>query len=166
MVAAAFRSIFALTDPDAVEARWDEVTDSLAERFPKAGESMREARSDVLAFRSFPTGHWRKIWSNNPLERLNKEIKRRSNVVGIFPNDPAAIRLIGAVLADQHDEWQIARRYLSEGSMSELAATASAGVLEPGSSTTVDGSGQSSTTVDGLAALSTGVDSLSALNEG
>ena len=95
MVAAAFRSIFALTDPDAVEARWDEVTDSLAERFPKAGESMREARSDVLAFRSFPTGHWRKIWSNNPLERLNKEIKRRSNVVGIFPNDPAVLRLIG-----------------------------------------------------------------------
>ena len=95
MVAAAFRSIFALTDPDAVEARWDEVTDTLAQRFPKAAESMRDARSDVLAFRSFPTGHWRKIWSNNPLERLNKEIKRRSNVVGIFPNDPAVLRLIG-----------------------------------------------------------------------
>ena len=67
----------------------------------------------MLAFTAFPRDHWRKIWSNNPLERLNKEIKRRSNVVGIFPNDAAAIRLIGAVLADQHDEWAIARRYLS-----------------------------------------------------
>ena len=81
---------------------------------------MRRARGDVLAFCAFPAAHWRKIWSNNPLERLNKEVKRRSNVVGIFPNDAAAIRLIGAVLADQHDEWAIARRYLSETSMARL----------------------------------------------
>ncbi|MCU1497999.1 MAG: transposase [Acidimicrobiales bacterium] len=122
MVSAAFRSIFALTDPKDVTARWDEVTDTLADRFPKAAESMRDARTDVLAFTPFPRAHWRKIWSNNPLERLNKEVKRRSNVVGIFPNDRAAIRLIGAVLADQHDEWAIARRYLSETSMAELTA--------------------------------------------
>jgi putative transposase len=119
-VAAAFRSIFALGTKTEIETRYDEVADMLAERFPKAAESMRAAKTDVLAFAAFPSGHWRKIWSNNPLERLNKEVKRRSNVVGIFPNDAAVIRLIGAVLADQHDEWAIARRYLSETSMAEL----------------------------------------------
>lgn len=120
MVSAAFRSIFALGDPDAVTARWDEVTDLFTSRLPRTAELMRDARGDVLAFTTFPKAHWRKIWSNNPLERLNKEIKRRSRVVGIFPNDPAVIRLIGAVLADQHDEWAIARHYLSETSMDEL----------------------------------------------
>ena len=121
-VAAAFRSIFALNTAEQVRARWDEVADMLTGRFPKAAELMNDANTDVLAFTAFPDSHWRKIWSNNPLERLNKEIKRRTNVIGIFPNDRAAIRLIGAVLSDQHEEWAIARRYMSNNSMADLAA--------------------------------------------
>ena len=124
MVAAVFRSIFTQATAAEVEARWDEVTDTLdGHGFTKAADSMRSAKHDVLAFTAFPKAHWRKIWSNNPLERLNKEIKRRTNVVGIFPNDAAVIRLVGAVLADQHDEWAIARRYVSEASLAELNDT-------------------------------------------
>ncbi len=124
MVAAAFRSIFAQTDPEKIAVRYDEVTDALAPRLPKAAELLADAKADVLAFSAFPQAHWRKTWSNNPLERLNKEIKRRSRVVGIFPNDTAAIRLIGAVLADQHDEWAVARRYLSEEPMERCMSRA------------------------------------------
>jgi putative transposase len=121
MVAAVFRTIFAQPDPATAAATWDEVRDQLASRFPKIGTLMDQAKAEVLAFTGFPRAHWSKIWSTNPLERVNKEIKRRARVVGIFPNEAAVIRLVGAVLADMHDEWQAGdRRYLSEGSMAQL----------------------------------------------
>ncbi|HLM38854.1 MAG TPA: IS256 family transposase [Microvirga sp.] len=121
MVAAVFRTVFAQPDANTVAATWDEVRDQLAHRFPKIGPLMDAAKTEVLAFSGFPRTHWSKIWSTNPLERVNKEIKRRARVVGIFPNDAAVIRLVGAVLADIHDEWQAGeRRYLSEASMALL----------------------------------------------
>jgi putative transposase len=132
MVAAAFRTVFAQLTAAEAAARWDEVADSLDARFPKAAASMRDAKVDVLAFSQFPFDHWRKIWSNNPIERLNKEIKRRTNVVGIFPTDASALRLIGAVLADQHDEWVIARRYLSEASMALLDTSGQTAPVQSG----------------------------------
>jgi putative transposase len=121
MVAALFRTVFAGIDADAVSAQWDHIAATLAERWPKAAALMEQAKPEVLAFSAFPTEHWRKIWSTNPLERVNKEIKRRSRVVGIFPNEAAVVRLVGAVLADLHDDWISSdRRYLSEASMAKL----------------------------------------------
>jgi transposase-like protein len=121
MVSAAFRTIFAQVSPEEIAAQWDHVEAMLAERFEKAAALMGRAKEEVLAFRTFPRAHWRQIWSTNPLERLNKEIKRRSRVVGIFPNEASAIRLTGAVVADIHDEWAAAeRRYFSEVSMADL----------------------------------------------
>ncbi|MDV8003197.1 IS256 family transposase [Rhodococcus sp. IEGM 1408] len=120
VVTAAVKTIFAHTEPDAVAEQWDQVADTFADSFPKVNTMMREAKSDVLAFTAFPRGHWQKIWSNNPIERLNKEIKRRADVVEIFPNPAAFLRLATSVVIDQHDEWQVTRRYLSETSMAEL----------------------------------------------
>ena len=125
-VTAAVKTIFAHTDPKEVAEQWDQVADTFAGPFPKAHAMMREAKTDVLAFTGFPRGHWQKIWSNNPIERLNKEIKRRADVVEIFPNSDAFLRLATAVVIDQHDEWQVGRRYLSETSMGELRAVIAA----------------------------------------
>jgi putative transposase len=119
-VMAAVKTIFAHTDPDAVGMQWDKVADTLAESFPKVASMMRDAKADVLAFRVFPKAHWQKIWSNNPIERLNKEIKRRADVVEIFPNPAAFLRLATAVVIEAHDEWQVTRRYVSDVSMDEL----------------------------------------------
>ena len=105
MAAAVFRTIFAQPDAAAVTEAWDQVADQLAASFAKIGPLMAGAKAEVLAFAAFPRTHWQKIWSTNPLERINKEIKRRSRVVGIFPNEASAIRLVGAILADLHDEW-------------------------------------------------------------
>ncbi len=121
MVLAAIRTIFAQPDAASVSEQLDEIVDKLEPRFPVVAAMLAEAKEDVIAFTAFPVSHWKKIWSTNPLERVNKEIKRRTDVVGIFPNEAAVTRLAGAVLLEIHDEWAIAeRRYLSEGSMARL----------------------------------------------
>ncbi len=121
MVLALIRTIWAQPDPAGVRDQLDAVADKLAAGFPVVAAMLREAREDVTAFAAFPFAHWKKIWSTNPLERVNKEIKRRSDVIGIFPNEAAILRLAGAVLLEIHDEWAIAeRRYLAEGSMALL----------------------------------------------
>jgi putative transposase len=125
-VTAAVKTIFAHTDPEEVAAQWDRVADTLAASFPKVAAMMSEAKTDVLAFTAFPKAHWQKIWSNNPIERLNKEIKRRADVVEIFPNPAAFLRLATAVVIEAHDEWQVTRRYLSDVSMDELRAVIAA----------------------------------------
>ena len=112
-VATMVRTIYQQPSPDEVHAQLDRVTDQLQNRFPQVASLLGEAGPDVLAFSTFPLAHWKKIWSNNPQERLNKEIRRRTDVVGIFPNRPAVRRLVGAVLAEQHDEWAVGRRYIT-----------------------------------------------------
>ncbi len=106
------RTIFDQPDADQVHAQFDRVVDALIEKLPDAAEHLDAARADLLAFTAFPREVWRQVWSNNPQERLNREIRRRTDVVGIFPDRAAVIRLIGAVLAEQHDEWTEARRYM------------------------------------------------------
>jgi putative transposase len=121
MVLAAVRTIFAQPDAATVREQLDEIVEKLTPRFPAVAAMLAEAREEVTAFTAFPVAHWRKIWSTNPLERVNKEIKRRTDVVGIFPNEAAVTRLSGAVLLEIHDEWAVAeRRYLAEGSMALL----------------------------------------------
>jgi len=127
-VASLVRSIFAQPDPEAAWAQHARVVAQLEERFPNAAELLAEAGPDILAYAGFPKEHWRQVWSNNPQERLNKEIRRRTDVVGIFPNRAAVIRLVGAVLAEQHDEWVVARRYLSVESLAKVQADAEAAV--------------------------------------
>jgi len=123
MVAAAVRTIFAQPDALHVRSQLDEVARMLTGQFPEVAAMLEEAAEDLLAFAAFPQAHWRKVWSTNPLERVNGEIKRRTNVVGIFPNDAAVTRLVTAVCVETHDEWAVSeRRYLSEESMAKLYA--------------------------------------------
>lgn len=120
LVATLVRGIFEQPDSDAVWRMCAEVVEKLEAKFDKAATLLDQAGADVLAFTAFPKAHWRRIWSNNSLERLNKELRRRSDVVGIFPNRDAVIRLLGAVLCEQHDEWAVAGRYLTIGSLDLL----------------------------------------------
>jgi len=123
MVAAAIRTIFAQPDAEHVRDQLDVIATMLGRQFPKVEAMLREAADDLTAFADFPPAHWKKIWSTNPLERVNKEIKRRTDVAGVFPNPAALLRLAGAVLIETHDEWQVSdRRHLSEDSMAQIGA--------------------------------------------
>jgi transposase-like protein len=133
MVAAAIRTIFAQPDAEHVHEQFEVIAELLGKQSPKVEAMLREAHDDLLAFTGFPVSHWKKIWSTNPLERLNKEVKRRTDVVGVFPNPAALLRLAGAVLVEAHDEWQVTaeRRYLSERSMEQLNKQTEEEVAKP-----------------------------------
>jgi len=129
MVATLVRTIFEQPDHDQVWAQHARVVEQLSGRFDDAATMLTDAGADLLAFSTFPVEHWSAIRSNNPQERLNKELRRRTDVVGIFPNRAAVIRLVGAVLAEQHDEWAVARRYMSADTLSKARLRLVAGDL-------------------------------------
>jgi putative transposase len=136
MVAAAIRTIFSQPTGPGVRDHVEVVAATLEQQFPNVAALLRDAREDITAFADFPEAHWRKIWSTNPLERLNKEVKRRTDVVGIFPDDASLLRLSACVLIETHDEWQVSdRRYLSEASMAQLTPPAPT-AIEPHTDTT------------------------------
>jgi transposase-like protein len=120
LVAATIRTVFVQPEPEMARTQWRHVAESFRPRYPKLAALLDGAEADVLAYLAFPAEHWRQIWSNNPLERLNREVKRRTDVVGIFPNEAAILRLVTMVLAEQHDEWQVGRRYFSAESLAKL----------------------------------------------
>ena len=121
-VATLVRTIFAQPSGEEVQAQLGRVIEQLTVRFPDVARLLDQAGPDITAFAGFPVEHWRQIWSNNPQERLNREIRRRTDVVGIFPDRASILRLVGAVLAEQHDEWQVARRYMGTESLAKVYA--------------------------------------------
>ena len=125
MVAAALRQAFLQPDRAQASAMLRHVADQLRQKWPKLAAFIDDSEADVLSYMSFPEQHRTKLHSTNPLERLNKEVKRRADVVGIFPNEAAIVRLIGAVLLEQNDEWQLQHRYMQVEAMADLAAPAS-----------------------------------------
>jgi transposase-like protein len=129
MVAATIRTVFFQPDAENARSTWRKVADGFRPRWPRLADLLDTAEDEVLAYLTFPQEHWRQVWSNNPQERLNKEVKRRTDVVGIFPNERAIIRLVGSILAEQHDEWAVARRYLSAESLTKLTVSDSPDTL-------------------------------------
>jgi putative transposase len=122
-VAAMLKTIFAQETKAEAAAQWDAVADALRDKQPKLGALMDASREDVLAYMDFPKEHWPQLASTNPLERVNREIKRRSDVIGIFPNDAAIIRLVGALMLETNDEWAVARRYMSLETLARVTDT-------------------------------------------
>ncbi|GAA2500864.1 IS256 family transposase [Terrabacter carboxydivorans] len=129
-VKALLHSVYDQPDAEAVNAQFDRVLEGLYEKLPTVAEHLELARADILAFTVFPKEIWRQIWSNNPNERLNREIRRRTDVVGIFPNREAIIRLVGAVLSEQHDEWAEQRRYLGLEALKNARTVLDSGVID------------------------------------
>jgi putative transposase len=122
-VAAMLKTIFAQETKGEAERQWDIVADLLGAKQPRLGALMASSREDVLAYMDFPKEHWAQIASTNPLERVNKEVKRRSDVIGIFPNDEAVIRLVGALMIETNDEWTVSRRYMALESLARIGNT-------------------------------------------
>ena len=131
VVAAALRTIFAQPDRAAATQQLREVVKAMASRWPRGADVVAGAEEDVLAYMAFPAEHWTRIYSTNPLERLNEEVKRRTNVVGVFPDEASVLRLVGSILIEVWDDWQVGRRYFSQESMRRLTEPQALLVVEP-----------------------------------
>jgi transposase-like protein len=130
MVAGLVRTVFDQPDQASVRNQFDAVLTKMLEQFPDASQLLSDAEEEILAFAVFPKEHWKQIWSNNPQERLNKEVRRRTDVIGISPNRKALIRIVGALLSEQNDEWAVARRYMSPDALSRARMRVIEGEVE------------------------------------
>lgn len=134
-LSAMFQTIFKQSDAQSVWAQAREVVAFCEQKFPHVADYLEEALDELLAFTNTPKAVWTKVWSNNPTERLNREIRRRTDVVGIFPNRDAVIRLVGAVLAEQHDDWIQQNRYMSLTSLEHTKSMISSNIIDAGDHT-------------------------------